>query len=166
MDEDVKHRSFLNKFRDQKWLYIFVAATMVGVCVLLLVLIFYKGSPLSQASLERRLADITVDTKGKVALMNILNAFHNDEQRAADRNATSSAEQLQRIQTTEGRLKGLTFSGDLKVAQDDLTSFFSQWDTTLSDGGDKREVSQQLNALARKYPWLNTILVLILLNSL
>ena len=151
----------ISYFRNSPFLYGLIGAVACGLGILLGAALFFqisKTTPQSAQTLE-------ADAPTRTAILNILNKFHRDETTSDPEAPVSAVQRRQRIAQVITGLSSIQPSAALKV-RNDLISIFQVWDSYLAQDKDTAELRNRFLKLSSGYPWLDTMLWLIVLNRL
>lgn len=153
-------------FRRYPWLYTLVITACVGVMVLFSGLTLYHYFGKGPKSVVEQ--ETPVDKSDRLEVMNVLNRFHLDEgQVPLDSNPEEkNAKRQEHIASALARLKLIETQGSIQSAQNDLIKVFSSWNERVRSHQETYALRSSFITLGKKYPWMNTLLWLIMLNRL
>ncbi|MBI4090681.1 MAG: hypothetical protein HY422_01530 [Candidatus Komeilibacteria bacterium] len=151
-------------FRRYPWLYTLTVVVSVGIVILfvgLLLSTYYDRSSSRTAAPET-----SADKSDRLEVMNVLNRFHLDEGQVplSDPPEDRVRKRREHVASALSRLKAVETQGSIESAQNDLIRLFSVWDDRLRSGQDTYDLRASFITLGKKYPWMNTLLWLIMLN--
>lgn len=156
----------LYPFRRYPWLYTLVMVVSVGIAILMIVVSVYTHYG---AGTKPVIAPETAaDKSDRLEVMNVLNRFHLEEGQTplSDTAEKVIEKRREHLASALERLKAVETQGSIQSAQNDLIRLFSVWDDRLRSGQDAYDLRGSFITLGKKYPWMNTLLWLIMLNRL
>ena len=156
----------LYPFRRYPWLYTLVIVVSVGIVILFIGLFAYHYFG---TGTKRVIAPETAaDKSDRLEVMNVLNRLHLEEGQTPLSDPTEKVIEKRRehLASALERLKAVETQGSIQSAQNDLIRLFSVWDERLRSGQDAYDLRSSFITLGKKYPWMNTLLWLIMLNRL
>lgn len=153
-------------FRRYPWLYTLVIVVSVGIIVVFIGLFVYNQYRTGTKGVVA--PETAADKSDRLEVMNVLNRFHLEEGQTPLSDTTEKVIEKRRehLASSLQRLKLVETQGSIQSAQNDLIRLFSVWDDRLRSGQDAYDLRGSFITLGKKYPWMNTLLWLIMLNRL
>ena len=100
----------------------------------------------------------------RLSVMNILNTFVANHTMTATSNDTHADTAIKNIDETTSQLKALSVSESLVPAKDDLIKLFTEWSALAKAHKNTDELKNHFAAMGSHYPWLETLIWIIILN--
>lgn len=146
------------------WLTGIVAFVLLVLVIAasLLPLVFKKTISTSNQVSPNASTDIA---RGNIEILNLLNQFHLRGGQNAPSTAASAVTQSE-ISELKQSLSAVEVGGTTVNARNDLVMLVSRWEEYVASGNDARDIRDSFISLGEQYPWLQTLLWLIILNRL
>lgn len=155
-------------FRRYPWLYALVVVVSMGIVALFIGIFVYMYFGTGGGTKRVAAPETPADKSDRLEVMNVLNSFQLEEGEVplSDPRDKLFEKRREHLASALARLKAVETQGSIQSAQNDLIKLFSAWDDRLRLGMDSYDLRDSFIALGKKYPWMNTLLWLIMLNKL
>lgn len=155
-------------FRRSPWLYAMVGLVALGIVVLLVVVAWFSLSDDRVLRQPSGPIETSGEKSNRLAIMNALNAFHLQESAVAKTASTEDKLEAKKEHVGEviQKLEAVKTEASMQSAQNDLLQVFGAWEAKLRAGASGEELKSDFVSIAQKYPWLNTLVWIIILNRL